>query len=91
MAQSDHRLSGTSNIVAHDDVFPPGFGVPWGTSERYFRDPAHGDFRLHSDTSVFIKSTVITTFPAVQPKPTAQPGSDPRTHGNDPGAFMRQP
>lgn len=87
LTQSGKHLSGTGNLMAQGAVLPPGFGRPWKTGDPLFVDPAQGDYRLHADVPVI--GGTVTTFPAVQPKPTASPGSDPRTHGKDPGAFMR--
>jgi ferric-dicitrate binding protein FerR (iron transport regulator) len=84
LAQSGKHLSGTSNLVAPGAEMPPGFGVPKG---ELFLDPARGDYRLRSDAPLV--SNAVINFPIAQPKPIAQAGSDPRTHGNDPGAFMR--
>lgn len=87
LAQSGKNLGGTGNLVARDAKMPPGFGRPLGDGEALFMDPARGDYRLHGDMPFF--NSAGAHFPTAQPKTTAQPGSDPRTHGNDPGAFMR--
>ncbi|MBA3698868.1 MAG: right-handed parallel beta-helix repeat-containing protein [Planctomycetes bacterium] len=87
IAQSGKDLNGTGNLVAFDADISPGFGMPLVAGKALFIDPAHGDYRLRSDAPYV--SNAGTTFPDVQPKRTAQPGSDPRPHGNDPGAFTR--
>lgn len=89
VAQSGKHLSGTGNLMAHGSNIPPGFGVPWDAGEALFIDPARSDYRLRSDAPTI--SNAGTNFPTAQPQTTAQPGSNTRTHGNDPGAFMRQP
>lgn len=89
LAQSGKNLSGTGNLVAYGTVMPPGFGLPLSVDEELFIEPARGDYRLRSEVPFVHRPR--TDFPTAQPKITALPGSDPRTSGDDPGAFMRQP
>lgn len=87
VAQSGRHLSGSHNLVTNDAVVPPGFARPWQAGNHLFTDPGRGDYRLRQDVPVI--GAAVTSFPAVQPRPTAQPGSDSRAHGQDPGAFVR--
>ncbi len=87
LTQSGKHLSGTGNLVAREAKIASGFGTHWDADVALFIDPVRGDYRLRGDAP-FV-SNAGTSFPSVQPQTTAQPGSKPRTHGNDPGAFMR--
>jgi ferric-dicitrate binding protein FerR (iron transport regulator) len=87
LAQSGQHLSGTGNLVARDANMAPGFGAPCDAGEALFLDPGRGDYRLRGDAPYV--SNAATGFPPVQPQTSARPGSTPRSHGNDPGAFMR--
>ena len=90
IAQSDGtHLNGHGNQVPVDVIVPRGLGgtVTAPADDPGFIDAAAGDYRLRS--SVPTIGNPGANFPRAQPKTSAQPGSDPRTHGNDPGAFMR--
>ncbi|HEX3134430.1 MAG TPA: FecR domain-containing protein, partial [Planctomycetota bacterium] len=90
IAQSGTTVSGRGNQVQSDALVPKGLTdtITAPPTDAGFVDGQRGDFRLRAD-AVGAGHSVGEAFPAVQPTVTAKPGTEPRTSGIDPGAFMR--
>jgi ferric-dicitrate binding protein FerR (iron transport regulator) len=91
IAQSGATVSGTGNQLPSDAVVPKGLSdtITAPPTDAGFIDHQGGNYRLRADAPGVGRAST-DTFPAVQPKTNSEPGSEPRTNGDDPGAFQHQ-
>jgi len=89
IAQSNTNLRGGGNHLPPDALVPDGLSRTIIVSDPGFVDPMRGDYRLRP-AAPEARHASASVFPAVQPKHIAEPGTQPRRHGDDPGAFQRQ-
>jgi ferric-dicitrate binding protein FerR (iron transport regulator) len=91
LAQSGANVSGRGNQVPSDAVVPLGLTetLVAPPTDAGFTDATRGNYRLRANAPGVGRVT-SGTFPTAQPKSATEPGTEPRTNGDDPGAFMRQ-
>jgi hypothetical protein len=88
IAQRGGSVVGAGNLAPRDAVLPPGLAVLPFAGETMFIAPEAGDFRVHRSVPR-IPAGPAWAFPSWQPQSSPRPGSEPRPHGHDPGAFAR--
>lgn len=87
IALSGRHLTGEGNVVPVGATLPAGLRATSAAADPAFADPTRGDYRPRG----IAPATTPTrgSAPTFQPRTMPLAGSEPRAHGDDPGAFMR--